>query len=348
MASFFRVVWIYEFIFLQGFTRHGGLCGERMQLIWVAGPAGKVVNVAIATRTFALLGAGVGIFLLMLGFACHWIGWRVAIEHRPEWAHRLGGVTSQSAQDKLEATYRAQLEQLDQKLLAVSGHLKQLEDTKNQVLGRVGLDKLLPFPALDKLDKTDKADKGWGQGGPLNLLPRWESSTWRLDQQLDQSLQQAERMEQLLALQQIRWRQDLDRLRHVPTQLPVTGHFQVASGFGVRLDPFTHQPSLHEGIDLMAPVGTPVLATAAGEVIRAEYSGAYGNLVELAHQQGFVTRYAHLKTLLVQPGDRVQQHTVLGTLGNSGRSTGPHLHYEVHFKGRAMHPAQALSAWAGP
>jgi murein DD-endopeptidase MepM/ murein hydrolase activator NlpD len=105
-------------------------------------------------------------------------------------------------------------------------------------------------------------------------------------------------------------------------------------------------PSLHEGIDFVAAVGTPVLATAAGEVIRAEYSGAYGNLVEVAHTQGFVTRYAHLKTIDVQPGDPVKQHAVLGTLGNTGRSTGPHLHYELLFKGRSMHPAKAMSAWA--
>lgn len=311
-----------------------------MQLIWVAGPAGKVVKLSITTRTVAALVAGLAIFLLVLGFVFHGVGWRVAIEYVPELAHRLGGVTSQSEQDKLEATYRAKLEHLDQQLLAVSGHLKRLEDTKNQVLGRVGLAKLL------SISGPDKADLSWGQGGPLNLLPRWGPIEWRLDQQLDQSLQQAQRIEKSLAQLQSRWDQDLDRLQQVPTQLPVAGEFLLTSAFGYRLDPFTRLPSLHEGIDFVAPVGTPVLATAAGEVIRAEYAGAYGNLVELAHQQGFVTRYAHLKTIAVRPGEQVAQHAVLGTLGNTGRSTGPHLHYEVHFKGRPMHPTKALSAWA--
>lgn len=311
-----------------------------MQLIWVAGPAGKVVKLSITTRTVALLVVGLATSLLLLGFVFHWVGWRVAIEYVPELAHRLGGVTSQSEQDKLEATYRAKLEHLDQQLLAVSEHLKKLEDTKNQVLGRVGLTKLLSLTALDK------ADLGWGQGGPLNLLPRWGATQWQLDRQLDQSLHQAQRMEQSLAQVQTRWDQDLDRLRQVPTQLPVAGEFMLTSSFGYRLDPFTRLPSLHEGIDFVAPVGTPVLATAAGEVIRAEFAGAYGNLVELAHPQGFVTRYAHLNTIAVRPGEQVAQHAELGTLGNTGRSTGPHLHYEVHFKGRAMHPTKALSAWA--
>lgn len=311
-----------------------------MQLIWVAGPAGKVVKLSITTRTVALLVVGLATSLLLLGFVFHWVGWRVAIEYVPELARRLGGVTSQSEQEKLEATYRAKLEHLDQQLLAVSEHLKKLEDTKNQVLGRVGLTKLLSLTA------PDKADLGWGQGGPLNLLPRWGATQWQLDRQLDQSLHQAQRMEQSLAQVQTRWDQDLDRLRQVPTQLPVAGEFLLTSSFGYRLDPFTRLPSLHEGIDFVAPVGTPVLATAAGEVIRAEYAGAYGNLVELAHPQGFVTRYAHLNTIVVRPGEQVAQHAELGTLGNTGRSTGPHLHYEVHFKGRAMHPTKALSAWA--
>lgn len=311
-----------------------------MQLIWVAGPAGKVVRLSMTTRTMALLVAGLAIFLLMLGFVFHWIGWRVAIEYVPELAHLLGGVTSQSEQDKLEATYRAKLEQLDQQLLAVSQHLKKLEETKNQVLGRVGLARLLSF------SPTDKADLSWGQGGPLNLLPRWGPTAWRLDQQMDHSLQQAQRIEQSLGQLQTRWHQDLERLQQVPTQLPVAGEFVLTSTYGFRIDPFTRLPSLHEGIDFVAPVGTPVLATAAGQVIRAEYAGAYGNLVELAHKQGFVTRYAHLKNIDVQPGEQVAAQAVLGTLGNTGRSTGPHLHYEVHFNGRPMHPAKALSAWA--
>jgi murein DD-endopeptidase MepM/ murein hydrolase activator NlpD len=311
-----------------------------MQLIWIAGPAGKVVKLAITTRTVGMLLAGVVVSLVVLGFVFHWIGLRVAIEHAPQLAHRLGGVTSQSEQDKIEATYRAKLEHLDQQLLAVSDSLKKLEETKNQVLGRVGLNKLLSFSSQDKMDLNR------GQGGPLNLLPRWGIHEWRLDQQIDQSLQQAQRFEKSLAQMQIRWEQDLGQLHQLPTQLPVSGEFLITSSFGFRVDPFTRLPGLHEGIDFVAPVGTPVLSTAAGEVIRAEYSGAYGNLVELAHKQGFVTRYAHLKTIDVQLGDQVAQHAVLGSLGNTGRSTGPHLHYEVLFQGRSMHPAKAMSAWA--
>jgi murein DD-endopeptidase MepM/ murein hydrolase activator NlpD len=128
--------------------------------------------------------------------------------------------------------------------------------------------------------------------------------------------------------------------------LPLSGNFLLSSSFGVRADPLTHLPSMHEGIDFVAPIGTPVLATAAGVVLRAEYAGAYGLMVEVAHADGFVTRYAHLKTIQVKPQDVIERHAAVGTLGNTGRSTGPHLHYEVIFKGRALHPAKALAAWA--
>lgn len=333
-----RSLW-YQFECLQHLLAPGRF-GERMQLIWVAGPAAKVVKLAITTRTVATLVAGLASFLVVLGFVFHWVGLRVAIEYVPELAQRFGGVTSQSEQDKIEASYRAKLESLDQQLLVVSERLKQLEETKNQVLGRVGLERLLSFSA------PARTDVYWGQGGPMKLLPGWGRSPWRLDQQLERSLLQVQRYDQSMAQMQAQWAQSLRRMDGVPTQLPLAGEFLLTSAYGFRPDPFTRLPSLHEGIDLVAPVGTPVLATAAGQVIRAEYVGAYGNLVELAHEEGFVTRYAHLASIRVRPGDQVAQHAWVGNLGNTGRSTGPHLHYEVLFQGRSMHPTKALAAWS--
>lgn len=314
--------------------------GHCMQLIWVTRPAGPVVKFAITTRTVALWVTVVASFFLILGFVFHGLGWRVALAYVPELAHRLGGVTSQTEQDKIEATYRAKLEQLALQLTAVNARMSQLENTQNEVLGRVGLDKFLSF------SRPTPSDSVWGQGGPVKLLSPWRLSDWHLDQQLDRSLLQAQRYDQVLAQTQSRWDQDLKRLHGVPTQLPIAGDFTITSSFGFRFDPLTQLPSLHEGIDLVAPVGTPVLATAAGEVTKAEYAHAYGHWVEVRHADGFATRYAHLQSILVQAGDRVAQQAPLGTLGNSGRSTGAHLHYEVHYKGQPMHPTKAMAAWA--
>lgn len=311
-----------------------------MQLIWVAGPADKVVTLSITTRTVLTALAAVSSFLVLLGFLFHLIGLRVAVEYVPELAQRMGGVTSQSEQQRMEAIYREKLDVLNQHLSGVSERLHELETIKNQVLGRLGIEKLLSFSGPTAREAMA------GRGGPMNLLPTWGFSSKKLNHQLDQSLQQVLDYDQAMADMQVRWQKDLGRLDRLPTALPLSGNFLLSSSFGVRADPLTHLPSMHEGIDFVAPIGTPVLATAAGVVLRAEYAGAYGHMVEVAHADGFVTRYAHLKTIQVKPQDVIERHDAVGTLGNTGRSTGPHLHYEVIFKGRALHPAKALAAWA--
>lgn len=179
----------------------------------------------------------------------------------------------------------------------------------------------------------------------MNLLPQWRSNDDALANQIDQSLQKAQRFDQAMQEMQNRWQKDLGRIDLLPTLLPIAGDFAVTSGFGFRVDPLSRLPSMHEGIDFVAPVGTPVLSTAPGVVLLAEYSGAYGNVVDIQHAEGFVTRYAHLQTIHVQPGQIMAPHQTVGTLGNTGRSTGPHLHYEVIFNGRALHPVKALTAW---
>jgi murein DD-endopeptidase MepM/ murein hydrolase activator NlpD len=311
-----------------------------MQLIWVAGPADRVVTFSITTRTVLTALAAVSSFLVLLGFLFHLIGLRVAVEYVPELAHRMGGVTSQSEQQRVEAIYREKLEVLNQHLSGVSERLQEIETIKDKVLGRLGIEKLLPFSGPSGRETYA------GKGGPLNLLSNWGFPSRKLNQQLDQSIEKVLHYDKVLAEMQVRWQSDLGRLDRVPTVLPLSGDFLLSSTFGVRADPLTHLPSMHEGIDFVAPIGTPVLATAAGVVLRAEYAGAYGHMVEVAHADGFVTRYAHLKTIQVKPQDVLQRHDVVGTLGNTGRSTGPHLHYEVILKGRAMHPAKALAAWA--
>lgn len=119
-------------------------------------------------------------------------------------------------------------------------------------------------------------------------------------------------------------------LRHVPLTTPVHGSaFEQTSGFGARVDPFTHRVSFHPGLDFAGPWGSTVAATAPGVVDWAGPRGGYGNLVEIDHGYGFKTRYGHLSAVLVQVGARVQKGSPIGRLGSTGRSTGPHVHYEV-------------------
>ena len=311
-----------------------------MQLIWVSGPAAKVVTVSITTRTVLTAVAAVSGFLVLLGFVFNLIGLRVAVEYVPELAHRMGGVTSHSEQQKIEADYRSKLDELNQQLERVTDRMSQLEQLKNKALGRLGLEKLLSFSS------SVQADGFLGRGGPMNLLPLWRSNDGALGTQIDQSLQKAQRFDQAMQEMQNLWQKDLGRIDLLPTLLPIAGDFAVTSGFGFRVDPLSRLPSMHEGIDFVAPVGTSVLSTAPGVVLVAEYSGAYGNVVDIQHAEGFVTRYAHLQAIHVQAGQIMAPHQTVGTLGNTGRSTGPHLHYEVIFNGKALHPVKALAAWS--
>jgi len=124
----------------------------------------------------------------------------------------------------------------------------------------------------------------------------------------------------------------------VPSDKPVRSA-DFTSGYGVRSDPFKGRAAMHAGIDLAGPLGTPIYATADGAVVAAEYNnGGYGNLIKLDHGRGIETRYGHLSSIGVRPGQRVTRGQLIGRMGSTGRSTGSHLHYEVRLDGRAVNP----------
>jgi murein DD-endopeptidase MepM/ murein hydrolase activator NlpD len=126
----------------------------------------------------------------------------------------------------------------------------------------------------------------------------------------------------------------------LPTAIPMAGKTNLTSGFGPRLDPFTGRYGFHSGVDFAGAPGTPVLATAGGQVVFAGRDGSYGNMVLLDHGFGLRTRYAHLMIVAVAIGQRVLKGTAVGRLGSTGRSTGPHVHYEVLYDNLARNPAK--------
>ena len=131
------------------------------------------------------------------------------------------------------------------------------------------------------------------------------------------------------------------RRRLEPTSYPVSAGF-FSSNFGWRLDPFTGQRAFHEGVDFTADEGTPILAAASGVVVTSEYHAQYGNVVEIDHGNDLVTRYGHASARFVKVGDLVQRGTRIGEVGNTGRSTGAHLHFEVRLRGVPQDPARFI------
>ena len=129
-----------------------------------------------------------------------------------------------------------------------------------------------------------------------------------------------------------------ERLDHLPAVNPIVGPFRLSSGFGLRRDPFTGRSSMHDGLDLCAEKGTPFCATADGRVCYAGWNGGMGRVIKIDHGNGIVTLYGHADQVLVREGQSVARGEVIGKVGRSGRTTGYHLHYEIHKDGRPVNP----------
>jgi murein DD-endopeptidase MepM/ murein hydrolase activator NlpD len=143
-------------------------------------------------------------------------------------------------------------------------------------------------------------------------------------------------------------RVQVDRLSRtlalVPYRKPVIGEVEFTSGFGVRSDPFLGRPAMHTGLDFRAATGDPVRATANGKIVSSGWQGGYGRMVEIDHGNGLTTRYGHLSAINVKVGEYVKIGQVIGEVGSTGRSTGPHLHYETRIDGDAVDPQKFLRA----
>jgi murein DD-endopeptidase MepM/ murein hydrolase activator NlpD len=171
-----------------------------------------------------------------------------------------------------------------------------------------------------------------GMGGPY-VPVKLPADAGAFDRQLYRiniTRAQVERLNRTLAL--------------VPYRKPVVGQVEFTSGFGVRTDPFLGRPAMHTGLDFRASTGDPVRATANGKVASAGWAGGYGRMVEIDHGNGLSTRYGHLSEINVKVGDQIKIGQVIGAVGSTGRSTGPHLHYETRIDGEAVDPQKFLRA----
>lgn len=186
-----------------------------------------------------------------------------------------------------------------------------------------------------------------GRGGALpSNIPVQNLSLNEFTSQLDALGKQMENRSDHLGILENRLFDAKVRKKLMPTIPPVDVRWN-ASSFGWRLDPFTGQNAMHEGIDFLAETGTPIHAAAGGLVVAAEYHHQYGWMLDIDHGNDFTTRYAHTSKLLVKAGDVVRRGQTVAEVGSTGRSTGSHLHFEVRYKGVAQNPNRFLQAAAG-
>jgi murein DD-endopeptidase MepM/ murein hydrolase activator NlpD len=205
-----------------------------------------------------------------------------------------------------------------------------LQNVRN-TLGKTGID---VGQILGNVRDTEEAKEFMGQGGPYipidKLAVRGEHS-FQAALRLQTIFDQFEEINLLTIASD-----------KIPFGLPTIAK-RLSSGFGYRKDPFRKRVAFHSGLDFAGPVGTPIYSTSDGTVVFAGRKNGYGNVVEINHGIGFTTRYAHLDTFSVAVGQKVRQGEHIARMGNTGRSTGSHLHYEIRYKGKALNPANFTS-----
>ncbi len=239
--------------------------------------------------------------------------------------------TSVNDSERKEKYLREDLNAMAIKLGEMQAQLMRLDALGERVSGLAGMPQQevsnfkLP-PARGGLEPTQHSDISLG-----NFQSRLQELAANLEQRSDSlNLVESELMSAKL------------RSKMMPTIQPVNVGYN-ASGFGWRIDPITGQQAKHEGIDFVAQTGTPIVAAAGGVVIAAEWHNDFGNMVEIDHGNDISTVYAHTSRVYVKVGDVVQRNQHIADVGSTGRSTGSHLHFEVHVKGIPQNPAKFLA-----
>ena len=180
-----------------------------------------------------------------------------------------------------------------------------------------------------------------GRGGVASSLPSQEMSFLEISNKIQEmSLILDDRADKFGALDSVLM-QDRLKKKMLPSVMPVTTKWY-SSGFGVRIDPFTGRSVFHEGVDFTAAMGTPIVAAAGGVVVYSGFHSEYGNMIDVDHGNDFVSRYAHASKRLVRLGQVVVRGQKIAEVGSTGRSTGPHLHFEVRHRGSPQNPSRFL------
>lgn len=268
--------------------------------------------------------------LFLLAGLMNYAALRYAAETRDPRLFSLVSPQAHAEADRTQAYLRDNLDAMSTRLGELQAQILRLDTLGERVARLAGFK-----PQELTLERSP------GRGGAEPTLPASPLSFPELARRLDFLTRQVEERGDKLGLLDSILTQESVNKQLLPSVLPIANGVY-SSNFGWRLDPFNGHNSFHEGIDFEARPGTPILAAAAGVVVTAEYHPQYGNMIEIDHGNGLVTRYAHCSRLLAKVGDVVMKGAAIGEVGSSGRATGPHLHFEVRHHGVAQNPARFL------
>jgi murein DD-endopeptidase MepM/ murein hydrolase activator NlpD len=311
---------------------------------------------ALSLSGWQLVGVGLALTLLLMmlsGAVYHFIFLKAARERWPV----VSQIVSFVVRDEFAQRDRYMRENLDamaQKVGEMQANIVKLEAMGERVSGLAGIkpeelrdaSKAGPGAAASAPDGAKKTP-AQGSGGPfvpasVDQVKTADDLTHLLAT-LDEEI--AQQSDVFTLIESRLFEKRLTTLM-IPSSAPIIG--PIGSGFGFRIDPFTGRSALHTGLDFPSDVGTPIAAAAGGMVIAAEVHPQYGQMVEIDHGNGLITRYGHASQLLVKQGDLVKRGQKIALVGTSGRSTGPHLHFEVLVEGVQQNPAKFLAGQLPP
>lgn len=301
-----------------------------MNIILVSGKLARARTITLGARELALLIVATALLLVAGAAGLHYVALRFAAQFELPYLQDLVLSAQRQQHERTQNYLRESLNAMAVRIGEMQAQLLRL-DTLGERLAR-----LAGFKPQDlQFGETP------GRGGAVSSLPARDLTLGEFTQQLDLLTRQLEERGDRLGILESLFTFDRAKKKLVPGLLPVESGWY-SSNFGWRIDPFSGQRAFHEGIDVIAEVGTPVRAAAGGVVIYSDFHPQYGNMIEIDHGNDLVTRYAHASRRLVKVGDVVLPGARIAEVGRTGRATGAHLHFEVRSRGAPVNPVQFL------
>ena len=304
-----------------------------MQVILISSRLAKARSMTLSLRHVLATATLALVVLAGLTGVTYWLSLRFAVDLKIPLVHQLVLAAQQNETERSREFMQQNLNAMAVKIGEMQAQLSRLDALGERLSALAGIK-----PGEFRFSETP----GLGGAQSTTMPPQNLTLTQFNDKVASLSRQMENRTDQLGVLEAQLFEQAVKK-KAMPTMMPVSAPFN-ASGFGYRIDPFSGQQAMHEGIDFITDVGTPVVAAAGGVIQFAGFHPQYGNVIDIDHGNDLVTRYAHLSKVLVKEGDMLQRGRRIADSGNTGRSTGPHLHFEVRFHGAAQNPSRFLLA----
>ena len=304
-----------------------------MQVILISSRLAKARSLTVSLRhIFVTATVGLAVVVGLSG-ALYWLSLRFAADLKIPIVHELVLAAQKGETERSREFMQQNINAMAVKIGEMQAQLTRLDALGERLSSMAGM-----RPNEFRFSETP------GLGGAQSTsMPPQNLTLLQFNEQVTLLSRQMENRTDQLGVLEAQLFEQAVKKKAMPTMMPVSAPFN-ASGFGRRIDPFTGQQAMHEGIDFITDTGTPVVAAAGGVVQFAGFHPQYGNMIDIDHGNDLVTRYAHLSKVHVKEGDMLQRGRRIANSGSTGRSTGPHLHFEVRFRGTPQNPARFLLA----